>query len=93
MPRKLKETLVVTNKTQIALAAALIAAFATPALARDGRTDHVRHQNRYEQSYREPAPRYFEGRNAAVYGGFGGYYGGYGGTSTSRDALVQTPGN
>jgi hypothetical protein len=69
-----------TNKTKIALAAALIAAFASPALARD----NGRHHNRYEQS------RVIEGRNAAVYGDFGGTYSG---TSTGRDALVQTPGN
>jgi hypothetical protein len=76
-----------TRKTKIALAAALIAAFATPALARDG---HSRHHSRYEQSYSQPAPRFIEGRNAGVYGNFGGAYGG---TSTGRDALVQTLGN
>ena len=33
-----------TNKTKIMLAAALIAAFATPALAQDGRSVNGRHQ-------------------------------------------------
>jgi hypothetical protein len=72
-----------TNKTKIAVAAALIAAFATPALAQDGRAN--RHHSRYEQSYQTQDQRFIEGRNAA--------YGDFGSTPSGRDGLVQTLGN
>ena len=78
-----------TNKTKITLAAALIAAFATPALARDVRPDNGRHYNRHEMSYSARAPRIIERRDAAV-NNFGTAYGS---TSTGRDALVGTLGN
>jgi len=68
-----------TNRTKIALAAALIAAFASPALAKDGQITKS-HQARYESSV-------VEGRNAAVIGNVEGS------TSSDRDALVQQLGN
>jgi hypothetical protein len=66
---------VMTNKTKITLAAALIAAFATPALAQDEWiVDSGRYLNGEVPSYntvKAPAyatgaPRLIEGRNAAV---------------------------
>ena len=71
-----------TNKTKIAVAAALIAAFATPALAQGTN----RHHTRYEQSYQTQDQRFIEGRNAATYGDFGA-------PSSGRDAMVQSLGN
>jgi hypothetical protein len=59
-----------TNRTKITIAAALIAAFATPALAQGTHTG--RHHARHELSSSAPAPRFVEGRNAAVFGYVGG---------------------
>ena len=65
--------------TKIALAAALIAAIATPSFA----------QSRYEARHHGySSQQLYEGRNA-----FSGYSGGYGNTNSSRDAQVQTLGN
>jgi hypothetical protein len=72
-----------TNKAKIAVAAALIAAFATPALAQDVRAP--RHHSRYEQSYQTQDQRFIEGRNAA--------YGDFGAPTSGRDAMVQSLGN
>ena len=57
-----------TSKTKITLAAALIAAFATPALAQDEWiVDSGRYVNGQVPSYvATQTPRLFEGRNAAV---------------------------
>jgi hypothetical protein len=75
-----------TNRTKITLAAALIAAFATPALAQENQADYGRHYNRHQDVYSQQAPRFIEGRNSGVYGyGPGAAYG----TSTSRDAMVN----
>ena len=71
------------TKTQIALAALLIAAFATPSFAQDYRSD-TQNTVRHERSAH--SPRLIEGRNATVFGDISG-------TSTGRDAMVQTPGN
>jgi hypothetical protein len=60
-----------TNTTRITLAAALIAAFASPALARDSQS--YRHHARQEQSAQYP--QFFEGRNAAVTGNSATMYG------------------
>jgi len=80
-----------TNRTKITLAAALIAAFATPALAQDSGVVNSRQHSRHQQSYTERAPRFVEGRNAAVIGYPGADYG-YG-NATGRDAMVQSLGN
>jgi hypothetical protein len=87
-----------TSKTKITLAAALIAAFATPALAQglvpysNYPTQAPSHQAQapffatQAPSYATRTPRVIEGRNAAVSGDFA--------TSNSgRDFLVQTLGN
>jgi hypothetical protein len=55
----------VTNKGKIAMAAAVIAAFATPALAQYGHADNDGYQVKHE-SYASAASHYVEGRNAAV---------------------------
>jgi hypothetical protein len=65
-----------TNKTKIAAAAALIVAFATPALAQDEwLVDSGRYVNGQVPSYTDQrpsfatrTPRLIEGRNAAVVG-------------------------
>ena len=85
-----------TNKTTIALAAALFAALATPALAQgtgvthgyDYPTEAPVYQSQ-SWSHATQAPRLIEGRNAAV-NNFGTAYGS---TSTGRDAMVQSLGN
>jgi hypothetical protein len=65
--------------TKIALAAALIAALATPSFA----------QSRYETRHHGySSQQLYEGRNA-----FTGYSGNYGNTNSSHDAMVQTLGN
>jgi hypothetical protein len=72
------------TKTKIALAAALIAAFATPSFA----------QSRYEgRHHGYSTQQLYEGRNAfsGYLGGYGN--GGYGNTNSSRDAQVQELGN
>jgi hypothetical protein len=63
----------VTTKTKITLAAALIAALATPALAQDG------YQSK--PSYTTQAPRFVEGRNAAMVGNPG--------STTDRESMVH----
>jgi len=68
------------TKTKIAMAALLIAAFATPSFA--GERYHAKH----ERSYAPQSWQLIEGRNAAPWGGFSG-------TSAGRDAMVQTLGN
>jgi hypothetical protein len=73
------------TKTQIALGALLIAAFATPSFAQDYRSD-AQYTVKHERSYAAHSPRLIEGRNAIVFGDISG-------TSTGRDAMVQTPGN
>jgi hypothetical protein len=69
-----------TNKTKITLAAALIAAFATPALAQEQAYNgyHARHSNAAQQ-------RLIEGRNSAVIvdPGFSSA------TDSSRESLVR----
>jgi hypothetical protein len=67
-----------TSKTKSALAAVLIAAIATPALAQGA-----------EPTYYGDQGRLVEGRNAAVVHDFGSFNG----TSTDRNSMVQTPGN
>jgi hypothetical protein len=69
------------TKTKIAMAALLIAAFATPSFARDYQA-HVKHG----RSYAAPSLSLIEGRNAAVWGSFSG-------SSTDRESLVQATGN
>jgi hypothetical protein len=64
---------IMTNKTKIALAAALIAAFATPALAQ-GQAYNSYHPHVYGQ-------RMIEGRNSAIIIDSG--------TDTSRESLVR----
>ena len=87
-----------TNKSKIALAAALFAAFATPALAASDEwiVDSGRYVNGQVPSYTEQAPlhalrapRLLEGRNAAVIGNFGTFNS----TSSGRDTMVQSLGN
>jgi hypothetical protein len=68
--------------TKIALAAALIAAIATPSFAQS------RYETRHHGYSSQPL---YEGRNA--YSGYLGGYGGYGNTNSSRDAQVQELGN
>ena len=68
-----------TNRTKLTLAAALIAVFATPALAKD-QAYNARHQ--YRHGYVQ-APGLFEGRNAAVFGAQS-----YG-TSTDRESMIH----
>jgi hypothetical protein len=65
----------VTNKTKIALATTLIAAFATPALAHEG------YRAKHETSYTTAAARFVEGRNAAIVGNTG--------TTTDRESMVH----
>jgi hypothetical protein len=82
-----------TRKTKVALAAVLIAAFASPAFAHDEwMVDSGRYLNGDVPSYttRAPfyatyAPRLIEGRNAAVID--------RGSSRSGRDAMVETPGN
>jgi hypothetical protein len=80
-----------TNNTKIVLAAALIAAFATPALAHDEWiVDSGRYLNGAAPSYavRESfaaQPRLIEGRNAAVLFTVG--------SQSGREALIQSTGN
>jgi hypothetical protein len=85
-----------TSKTKITLAAALIAAFATPALAQglvpyaNYPTQRPSHQTQAPffatPSYATQAPRFVERRNTAVSGDFA--------TSNSgRDFMVQSLGN
>ncbi len=64
-----------TNKTKITLAAALIAAFATPALAHEG------YRAKHETSYTTAAPRFVEGGNAAIVGNTG--------STTDREFMVH----
>jgi len=71
---------VMTNKTKLTLAVALIAAFATPALAKD-QANYGRHQ--YRQGYVQ-APGLYEGRNAGVYFGEPN-----GGTSSDRESMIH----
>jgi hypothetical protein len=78
-----------TNRTKITLAAALIAAFATPALAQENQADYGRHYNRHQEFYSQQAPRFIEGRNAGAYGYYTPGFGAGAGTSTSRDAMVN----
>ena len=65
------------TKTKIAMAALLIAAFATPSFAGD------RYNAKHERSYAPQSLQLIEGRNAAVFGG----------TSTDRESMVQATGN
>jgi hypothetical protein len=87
-----------TRNTKIALAAALIAAFASPAFAHDEwMTDGGRYVNGDVPSYTTQAPYYaaplyaahatrlIEGRNAAVIDSGSSHFG--------RDALTQSLGN
>jgi hypothetical protein len=87
-----------TRNTKVALAAVLIAAFASPALAHDEwMIDSGRYVNGDAPSYttRAPlyaaplyatrAPRLIEGRNAAVID--------LGSSRFGRDAMVESPGN
>jgi hypothetical protein len=76
-----------TSKTKIAVAAALIAAFATPALAQS----LVPYSNYPTQrlSHQTQAPRYVERRNTAVSGNFAGSIA----SPSGRDAMVQSLGN
>ena len=67
------------TKAKIAMAALLISAFATPSFAGD--RYHVKHQ----RSYAPQSLQLIEGRNSAVFGGFG--------TSTDRESMVQATGN
>jgi hypothetical protein len=84
-----------TRNTKVALAAVLIAAFASPAFAHDEwMTDGGRYVNgevpSYTSYYAAPlyaahAPRLIEGRNAAVIDSGSSHFG--------RDALTQSLGN
>jgi hypothetical protein len=73
-----------TNNTKIALAATLIAAFATPAFAHDEWiVDSGRYLNGGAPSYDFSAqPRLIEGRNAAVVFTVG--------SQSGREALIQS---
>jgi hypothetical protein len=68
-----------TSKTKITLAVALIAAFATPALAQSG------YKVKHETSYTAQAPRFIEGRNSAVVGAPGTSNG----SMTDRESMVH----
>ena len=98
-----------TNRTKTTLAAAaLIASFATPALAQEHWQGVAppeywwgEHYNQPHPIYSERAPRrsfegrnaaIIEGRNAAIYGSNGGYAQPFISPS-SRAAMVATPGN
>jgi|HubBroStandDraft_6_1064221.scaffolds.fasta_scaffold328017_2 hypothetical protein len=93
-----------TNRTKTTLAAAaLIAAFATPALAQEYWQGVAPQEYWWGEHYTQPHPFYseraprrlFEGRNAAIYG-YAPSNGGYAQpfiTPGSRDAMVATPGN
>lgn len=70
-----------TSKTKSALAAVLIVAFATPALAQGAAPLYT---GDYKQSQ-----RVIEGRNAAIVHNFDTFNG----TSSGRDSLVQSLGN
>lgn len=79
-PCSIKQTEIdMFTKAKIAMAALLIAAFATPSFAGD--RYHVKHQ----RSYAPQSLQLIEGRNSAVFGGFG--------TSTDRESMVQATGN
>jgi hypothetical protein len=67
-------------KTKVAIAALLIAGFATPSLARDHQ-----YQAKHERSYAASSLRLIEGRNAAFVP--------FSGTSTDRESMVQAAGN
>jgi hypothetical protein len=91
----------VTNTTKIALATALIAALATPALAQgpgpyyNYPTRTPSHQTQapfFEMqapSYATRTPRFIEGRNAAASGNFGASSA----SPSSREFMVQSLGN
>jgi hypothetical protein len=91
----------VINKTKIGLAVALIAAFATPALAQglvpyyNYPTQMPSHQTQapffatQAPSYATRTPRVIEGRNAAVTGDFGASNV----SPSSRESMVQSLGN
>jgi hypothetical protein len=76
-----------TSKTKITLAAALIATFATPALAQ-GLAPYSNYPTQ-RLSHQTQAPRYVERRNTAVSGDFGGSIV----SPSGRDAMVQSLGN
>jgi hypothetical protein len=86
------------TKTKIALAAALIAAFASPALAQ-GLSPTYNYPSQPSYATQEPfaqewtrekqAPRVIERRNAADIGNFGAFNA----SPTSRDAMVNGLGN
>jgi hypothetical protein len=63
-----------TSKTKIAVAAALIAAFVTPAVAQA-----------HDVGYRVKRERLYEGRNSAITFDSGALTGGY----TGREALIH----
>ena len=69
-----------TNKAKLTLAVALIAAFATPALAKD-QASYGRHQ--YRQGYVQ-APGLYEGRNAGVYFGAPSW-----GAPSDRESMIH----
>ena len=68
-----------TKQTKITLAAALIAAFATPALAHDS------YQVKRQASYATQAPRFVEGRNAETVGNSGNATV----STTDREAMIR----
>jgi hypothetical protein len=76
-----------TSKTKITFAAAIIAAFATPALAQ-GLAPYSNYPTQ-RLSHQTQAPRYIERRNTAVSGDFGGSIV----SPSGRDAMVQSLGN
>jgi hypothetical protein len=79
-PCSIKQTEIdMFTKTKIAMAALLIAAFATPSFAGD------RYHAKHQRSYAPQSLQLIEGRNSAVFGAFG--------TSTDRETMVQATGN
>ena len=71
-------------KTQIALAALVVAAFATPSFAQSYQAD-AQYVVKHERSYAARSPRLVESRNSAAFG--------ISGTSTDRESMVQASGN
>jgi hypothetical protein len=75
-------------KTNVALVAAIVAAFAAPTLAQ-ARVDNGSYRPAHSMSYVTRAQRLIEGRNAAGVADFGTF----GGASSGRDSIVQSLGN
>ena len=76
------------HMAKVTLAAAFVAALASPVLAQ-AKTYNDGGRAAHSASYQTPAQHLFEGRNAASFGNFSTFDG----ARSGRDALVQSLGN